>query len=165
MTSVNKNARVGWTMRYVFGNPKAPLVKDLMGIHTQDDLISYIRRHNIQPPSAPRAQAVQMMNLAGRFNEMPEQFSRVLMKYLLKLGHTADRVTLNEAVKSVIWTIDIDYKYYDVDYGRNYANAIKMIAQLLEENADDEMKRDINDAMNEALEEMENAIDESNYMI
>lgn len=96
---------------------------------------------------------------------MPEQFSRVLMKYLLKLGHTADRVTLNEAVKSVIWTIDIDYKYYDVDYGRNYANAIKMIAQILEENADDEMKRDINDAMNEALEEMENAIDESNYLI
>lgn len=165
MTSVNRNAKVGWTMRYVFGTPKAPLLNELMGIHSQDDLISYIRRHNIQPPKAPRAQAVQMMNLAGRFNEMPEQFSRVLMKYLLKLGKTADMVALNEAVKSVIWTIDIDYRYYDVDYGRNYANAIKQIAELLQESVDEETRRDINDAMREALEEMENAIDETNYLI
>lgn len=162
MRNMNRENKTNFTMRYVFGVPTTDRLDNLKGIHSKDELLEYIGLMGIKAPPAPKIEDMTMNRLLNRYNFMPEEFQNTLFKFLTQLAETVDHRIMQEAIKSIIWTLDTDFKYDVSNYGRNFPRVIKEVAELARDAEPDKIK-EIDDIEEQALEAAEQAILTSAY--
>ena len=160
MRGMNREYGTNYTMSYVFGVPTVDRLDIMNAIHSRDDLANYLAEAGINSPAPPKVEDVMFRNLLNRFSFMPEEFGNTMFKYLVQLSETVDHSVLREAIKSIIWTLDESFKYDTSNYGRNFSNVIKAVAEELRQLQPDKIK-EIDDIEDKALTAAEDAIESS----
>lgn len=163
MRNMNKAEGTRYTMRMAFGAPTVAQLDTLMGIRSRQDLIYYLAQAGVKAPPPPKVEEIAFQNLLDRFSYLPEEFGNTLTTFLTQLAETTETRVIQDAIKSIIWTLDVSVKYKGNQYGRYYRETIKEIADDARAASPDKIS-EINEIERQALESAERAIETAAYM-